>query len=164
MAEEPQGMPEFTEKITSACKSDDIAAMQKIFYTVDVPQDILEKSLTKWLQVLAGKYPGEGWTFSNVSFVPMATLLQQASPDQKTNGMDALGKQGTERSQKLGQEALEQLSKPTIDGQLYQYNLKVIGFVVIFYSKGSNQAGISMPVGIDQAGNIRLTLLKPKNG
>ena len=165
-SEELQGLSEFTQTVTDACKKHDLSIIRQCSCDVGVPKDILDESRISWTRILSGKYPEEGWVFEKASFIPLEVLKQQAKATEREKvGVSDVVKQAMDRAEQQRREIVEQMTKPIIrNGQPYEYNLKVVGFLVLNFSNGTSQTGRAMPIGMDSTGKIRFTSLKPRDG
>ena len=158
--EESQGVAAFVQTITDATNKRDFSMIPVNSYEVDVPQSILDQSRAAWAQLFSGKYPEDGWRFDRCSFVPLESFKELRFKGEDTNVSESV-REALKRSEQSGREIYAQMTKPFLqDGQLYEYNLKVIGMLILHFKKDKQDTGRGMPIGITPSGDIRFTLLK----
>ena len=158
--EESQGVAAFVQTITDATNKRDFSMIRQNSYEVDVPQNILGQSRAAWEQFFSEKYPEEGWRFDRCSFVSLESLKEPRFKGEDTNVSERV-RDALQRSEQSAREIYAQITMPFLqDGQLYEYNLKVIGMLILHFKNDKQETGRMMPVGITPTGAIRFTLLK----
>lgn len=161
--EQPQGVAAFVQTITDATNKRDLSMIRRYSYTVDVPNNTLDQSRATWEQLFSGKYPEEGWIFDRCSFVALESLKEKKLIEEE-NGSEQV-REALKRSRQNAREFFARMTMPFLDdGQLYEYNLKVIGMLILHFKKDRQETGIPMPVGITPTGDIRFAILRKVNG
>ncbi len=154
-AEEPAGMPEFRQAVLAACEKHDAAALDACAYYEGAPESVVKATRGVWAQLVSGAFPAEGWKASEALFVPLDELARtQAKPGPSP----APGPQGPLQQRTIKDYLTQPVAK---DDGLYEFNLKVVGVVILRFTNGEKKSGTMLPVGITPEGAVRFTLLKP---
>ena len=163
-AEEPQGLSGFLKAVADACEKQDFSAIRRYSYEVDVPQNILDESRAAWKPLLSGDYPEKGWRFKNCSFRALESLKNTRFTDEQRKQATEEVRKSMEQGEQAAHEIYRTMTEPFLqDGRFYEYNLKVVGLVILHFENGKMETGRAMPVGVSPSGDIRFTLLKDAN-
>lgn len=161
-AEDVPGMAAFLKEVTAACERQDAARLQALQDEADVTPEMLKSNAARWAYLSSGSYPEAGWHFDTVTFTPLESLAKPVPELQIAPAGSEEARQATQRVNDARKDVFDSVTKPlSIEGRLYEHNLKVLGFVAILFAKDRQQSGAMFPVGIDPEGRVRFALLRP---
>lgn len=161
-AGEPEAMPAFIQTITEAARQRDLPTIRQYFCETDTTPEIIARSSAAWEQVLSGKYPAEAWHFVGCTFLPLEQLQSPPpAPPDDPQALSDTAREAIKRADQQRREIVDNMTRPVLlEGHLYEYNLPVIGFLVLHFKNGTNETGHMMPIAFTPDGDIRFPLLK----
>ncbi len=160
-AEDIPGMADFLKEVNAACKRQDVAQLQSLQYEAGTAPQMRKTNTAQWAYIFSGSYPEAGWHFDTVKFTPLEDLAKPIPEVQTGPAGSEEARMGTQRINDGRKEILDSVTKPqSLKGKLYEYNLKVIGFVAIMFAKDRLQSGTMFPVGLDPEGRLRFAMLR----